>query len=213
VKKKVTITILMWFALLALSGCKAPTPSIVPSPQSTNPAPLYVHYTPPGELNIHLEFDYPSDWVLIETIEYASVDTTIVSLVDARSNALKTPAPLDEPLPPDDFGTVSITVEPLEPGHTPELEILTWKETYSGMSGRTVLSDYKTTIDGYEASVLEYQMEPTPEGYPSLMFVRRTVFAINEQLYTIFLVIAEKDRGGEFEQGYEYFFDSLKIVQ
>ena len=35
---------------------------------------------------------------------------------------------------------------------------------------------------------------------------------VNSQLYEIIFTVAEKERGGEFEKGYEYFFDSLKIV-
>jgi hypothetical protein len=35
---------------------------------------------------------------------------------------------------------------------------------------------------------------------------------VNDQLYEIFFNIAEKDRGGQFDKGYEYFINSLKIV-
>ena len=66
-------------------------------------------------------------------------------------------------------------------------------------------------IDGYNASVLEYQVND-PENYPSLMFNRRIFFIVKDQMYEFFFTVAEKDRGGEFEQGYEYFFNSLKIV-
>ena len=52
----------------------------------------------------------------------------------------------------------------------------------------------------------------TPESYTSLMFARRRFFVVKDQMYEIMLTIAEKDRGGEFEKGYEYFFNSLKIV-
>ena len=74
-----------------------------------------------------------------------------------------------------------------------------------------VLYDYKISIDGYDASVLEYQIEPI-EDYTSLMFARRIFFRVEDQMYTILFMVAEKERGGEFEKGYEYFFNSLKVV-
>jgi hypothetical protein len=45
-----------------------------------------------------------------------------------------------------------------------------------------------------------------------LMFARRTYFMVNGQVYEIIFTVADKDRGGEFDKGYEYFFNSLKIV-
>jgi hypothetical protein len=44
------------------------------------------------------------------------------------------------------------------------------------------------------------------------MFTRRIFFIAYDQVYTIDVAIAKQDRGGEFEQGYDYFFKSLKIV-
>jgi hypothetical protein len=47
---------------------------------------------------------------------------------------------------------------------------------------------------------------------------RKIFFIAKNQLheiyetYEIHFTIAEKDRGGEFEQGYEHFFNSIKIV-
>jgi len=74
-----------------------------------------------------------------------------------------------------------------------------------------VLNDYETTVDGREAYILEYQTDDR-ETSPSLMFNRRVFFMVKDQLYQITFTVAEKERGGEFEQGYEYFFNSLKIV-
>jgi hypothetical protein len=69
------------------------------------------------------------------------------------------------------------------------------------------------TIDGYDAIAFEYQVEPTDNnGYTSLMFERNIFFVVKDQLYQITFLVAEKERGGEFEKGYEYFFNSLKIV-
>jgi hypothetical protein len=35
---------------------------------------------------------------------------------------------------------------------------------------------------------------------------------VNGQVYEIIYSVAEKDRGGEFDKGYDYFLNSLKIV-
>ena len=70
---------------------------------------------------------------------------------------------------------------------------------------------YQTTVDGRDAYVLEYQTDDL-ESSPSLMFNRRVYFMVNDQVYEIIYTVAEKDRGEEFESGYEYFFKSLKIV-
>ena len=73
------------------------------------------------------------------------------------------------------------------------------------------LNDYKVKIDGYDTRVIEYQIND-PESYSSIMFERRLFFIIKDQVYEIYFTIAEKDRGGEFEQGYEYFSKSIKII-
>ena len=75
----------------------------------------------------------------------------------------------------------------------------------------TVLNDYKTTVDGRDAYILEYQTDDL-ETSPSLMFNRRVFFMVNNRVYEIIYTVAEKDRGGEFDKGYEYFFKSLEIV-
>lgn len=74
-----------------------------------------------------------------------------------------------------------------------------------------LLDDYKITVDEYDASVLEYQMND-PENYTSLMFARRIFLVVNDQFYEFYFTVADKDRGGQFDQGYEYFISSLKIV-
>jgi hypothetical protein len=49
-------------------------------------------------------------------------------------------------------------------------------------------------------------------GYPTIMFERRTYLVIESKLHTIFFQIAQGKRGGEFEQGYERFMESLEII-
>ena len=74
-----------------------------------------------------------------------------------------------------------------------------------------VFRDYRVKVGGNDASVLEYQVDDF-ETSPSLMFYRRTYFMVNGQIYEIIYSVAEKDRDGEFGQGYAYFFNSLKIT-
>lgn len=197
---------------LVLSSCSSTSP-FIPNIQTGTSAVSYIHYIPPKEFNMQLEFDYPSSWVLEEITKYMSLNLRIITLLDPRSPAAQTPHPtFDGSHPPvNDFGKVSIIVKPLELGHTPETEIATYKKKNGGINGSIFLSDYKIIIDGYDASAVESQFGPV-EGHPSLMFNKLIFFVVDDQLYEIDFTIAEKDRGSEFEKGYEYFFNSLKIV-
>src|SRR5688500_17113717 len=100
---------------------------------------------------------------------------------------------------------------PSRPGRTAETELKSHKQNYSNIHWMTVLNDYETTVDGREAYILEYQTDDR-ETSPSLKFNRRVFFMVKNQLYEIIYTVAEKDRGGEFDNGYEYFFNSLEIV-
>ncbi len=73
----------------------------------------------------------------------------------------------------------------------------------------------KIKIDGYDAYVLEIQIDTKgafADIYTSVMFGRTIFFIAYDQVYTIDFLVAERERGGEFEKGYDYFFNSLKIV-
>lgn len=193
-----------------LSPLSTATAGISPSKtprRSPTAVPPYIHYDSSKRPDIHLEFDYPSSWVFGTSIE---PDMVIISLGDSRFLTLPTPAYDDIHPAPNDFGNIDIWVTSLEAGQTPDTELETLKKSYNETWWIKVLGDYKTTIDGYDASVLEYQVDD-PEGYAP-MFERRIFFVIGDHMYEIFFEVAVKDRGGEFEQGYEYFFNSLKVV-
>jgi hypothetical protein len=114
---------------------------------------------------------------------------------------------------PSDFGRVSIRIQPENSNQTLDTLVEAYKQGHSGSSWITALDDYQIKIDGYNALVLEYQIEPFDNnGYSSLMFERDLLFVIKDQIHQITFTIAEKDRDGEFEKGYEYFFNSLTIV-
>jgi len=203
-------------ATFMLYGCGVATPIITATPLSPTVAPLvitptqpsptaappYIHYSPPKWHKVHLEFDYPGSWVL----EYR-YSLTIVSLLDPRFRTLPTRAPNEAHGTPSDFGSVAILIQDANL----ETIIEAHKQGYSNAGWITVLNDYKITINGYDAYVFEYQVD-SAELYASVMFERDIFFAIKDQVYQIIFLVAEKDRGGDFEQGYEYFFNSLKIV-
>lgn len=203
-----------------LAGCGVMAPTTTPTPD-WQPMPTYIHYVPPSDVseyrhytpsesfNFHLEFDYPSYWWLQEHSDEVAILS--VFLGDPRFLTLPTPSPSDFHPTPNDFGSVDIWIMPSKPDQTPDTELESHKQSYSEISRMTVLGGYKATIDGHDASVLEYQTND-PETSPSLMFNRRVYFMVNGQVYEIIFTVAEKERGSEFEKGYEYFFNSLKIL-
>jgi len=184
--------------------------SCTPEVSPVTNMPKYVHYK---SLKVGLEFDYPGTWLFNE-MTLSETDITILSLKDPRFKTLPTPWQ-EEPHPiPNDYGVIDIWVSPSTPVQTPDNELEALKSNYSRTSWMTVLGTYRTSIDGHDASVLEYEIYPTETegGNPSVMFNRRIFFIANDKLYKLYFTVAEKDRGGEFEQGYEYFFNSLQIA-
>ncbi len=176
-----------------------------PTPlQSPTALPPYTQYTPLKGFNIHLEFDYPSSWTFSERRH-------VISLGDPRFLILPTPVPPDFHPTPNDYGSIDIWITPIQPGQTVNSEIESLKQAYSNEPHIKLLQNYKTEVDGHDAGVLEYQIQ-LPETHTSMMFDRRIFFIVEDQMYEILVEIAEKDRGGEFEKGYEYFFKSLKIM-
>jgi hypothetical protein len=201
-KLQVWQTLLASILIFLIAAC-----GISPSTES----PPYIHYKQSKSLNIHLEFDYPSSWIFSEEMRGANI--MVLGLSDPRFLSIPTPSPA-EPHPAwGDFGSVSIFIFPLESNWTLDLEVAAVKKANSGTDLVTISDDYEIKIDGYDAKVLEYQIEPSPDGYPSQMFERNIFFIVKSQIYKLFFTIAEKDRGGEFERGYEIFIDSLKIIR
>lgn len=205
----------IWDLLLASTlvfapiSCGVDLSAITRTLQPPTPVPQYIHYIPPEAFNVHLEFDYPGYWVLRDGKPYTNI--VVISLDDPRYFTLPTPSSDGLHPPPSDFGSILISITPRKPGQTPKTEVELHKKGYIGTDWRIYLDDYETKIDGVDASVLEYQIQPA-EYYPSTMFERRIFFVIDDQLYEIIFTVAEKERGGEFEQGYEYFFNSLRIL-
>lgn len=195
-------------------GCGKARPTDTPTPQwqpmptytfhvSPSNASEYTHYTPSEAFNIHLEFEYPSYWWLQENIDE-------IVLRDPRFLTLPTPSDDFHPTP-NDLGSIYIWIMPSEPGQTPDTELASHKEAYSEIHRIKILRDYKITLNGRDASVLEYQVDD-PETSPSLMFYKRIYFIVNEQVYEIIFSISENDRNGEFEQGFKHLINTLKVM-
>lgn len=198
----------VWQILLAcmLAGCDIST--FKPTPAELPP---YTHYKPTKLSNVHLEFDYPGDWIYFEKREWMRI--AFISLEDHRSETLPTPSPPDYHPAPNDYGYIRIWIREGKPGQTPETEVEMLMQAYSRNTYRyTVLDEFETTIDGYKASVLEYYDKEPMENYFALRFNRKTFFMINNHMYEISFSITDSERGSEFEQGYEYFINSVKII-
>ena len=188
--------------MLLLTGCGVSAPS---------PKPPYIHYTPSKSSTIHLEFDYPSSWIFSEG-KIQDTDFILISLGDPRFLTVPTRAPNESHGTPSDFGSVNIIIQPVE-YQTLNSRVEGYKQGHSNSSWIIPLNEYEIKVDGYDALVLEYQIEPIGDnGYTSLMFDRDVFFAIKDKTYQIAFTVAEHERSGEFEKGYEYFFNSLKIV-
>jgi hypothetical protein len=178
---------------------------IVPPSNKTE----YVHYVPSENFQIRLEFDYPSYWWLEEYID--EIGSVNLLLRDPRFVDLPTPTDNSMHPAPNDLGFVTIWIMLHESGQTPESELQSHKLDYSQIPRMKVLDDYKIKLDGEDAHVLEYLVDD-PETSPSVMFYKRIYFAVNDRVYEIIYSVAEKDRGGEFDKGFDYLLKSLKIT-
>lgn len=205
------IRYIFFVAIFFLTACGEAIPTDTPIVRSPTPVPPYIHYTPPQGSDIHLEFDYPGS-ALFSTEQISPTDIMIIGFADPRFITVPTRAP-DEPHgTPSDFGRVMIRIWPIESHQTLDDLIKPFKEGYSNSTWITELNSYEIKVDGNDAVVLEYQINENFELYPSTMFERNIFFIAKNQMYQINFLVAERERGGEFEQGYEHFFRSLRIL-
>ena len=171
----------------------------------------YIHFN--QKHNVHLEFDYPSSWLLYERGEFSNIDS--ICLDDPRFETLSTPSPPNYHPTPNNYGFICIWITEVESGHESETEVEALKKNYNLEIERlrfTILDSYELIIAEQKSSVLEYYDNEPMEGYYALMFNRRIFFIVDNQMYQIFFSVAEEERGGEFEQGYEYFLSSLNVT-
>lgn len=198
---------IMCIIAVVLAGCDKVKPHTTQTMDSPTDVPPYNHFAPSKDIIFHLEFDYPSSWIFEYRAEYE--DLVRIFLEDPRYHTLIRYE--DGLYPINDFGNVFIFSRPAEENETSDTEIEIIKQNKNLISRMEILGEYKITIDGYPASVFEYNLDD-PESYSSVMYNKTIIFIVDGQQYFIDFMVATKDRGGEFEQGFEYFFNSLKIV-
>lgn len=212
ISNRIWIVLLTSLQIFLVYGCDVSKFPITSTPQTPTALPPYIHYAPSEGFDVRLEFAYPSAWVFGQD-KMHDFDFMTIELGDPRFRTLPTPPSDPDYLyrTPNDFGSITIWVLPAKPNQTSDNELENRRQAYSEEPMITLLSNYRITIDGYDAGVLEYQLND-PENYTSLMFVRRIFLVVDNQYYEIYYEVSVKDRGGDFEQGYEYFFNSLRIV-
>jgi hypothetical protein len=170
----------------------------------------FVHYFPSENFDFDIEFDYPNSWWLQEHTDEIAMES--VFLGDPRFLTLPTPSYETHHPIPNDFGSVYIWVMSQRHAQNPNTELEEHRESYNNTHWMKVLDSYTTNIDGYYATVLEYQIEPFDNGYTDLMFGKRIYFMVKRQVYEIIFTVADKDRGGDFEEGFDYLLNSIKII-
>lgn len=188
------------------------TPTVLVAPSATfTSAPPYIHYTPPQESNYHLVFDYPGYWRFQEG-KYPYAEGHSIFLSDPLILTVPTKDLNYSGHELDSYGSVYIWIEPLPANQTLEGIVQKQKENILGgnVNTRALLADYAVKIDGYAAYVIE--ILNNADVHTSTMFDRTLYFVVEDLFYRINFSVSVDERGGEFEKGYEYFINSLKIV-
>lgn len=204
------------FILLLIIGCNAmdssrtQVPTVTPSfLYSPTPVPQFFHYSTASGSDIYIEFDYPSSWGMGDDLQESRLNIT---LYDPRYFTLPTPSPGDNHPIANDFGYINIRIRPIQSDES--FQQLVDEFANAGVSFRVDLRNYQRKMANQDSFVFEYLItENNPDIYTSEMFGRKIFFEVNHFIYSITFMIAEKDRENEFEQGYEYFLDSIKVVR
>jgi hypothetical protein len=206
-------TLFISIMMFMLIGCTATTPTVTPPALATSliATPSYIHYLPSEASNTGLEFDYPS-YLVFNDDKPQYRDGLVIFLGDPRLLTVPTRVPGQSHGTPSDFGSVHIYIEPAKPDQTLDSLVKAQKQIDIDANPITFLCDYQIEIDNQKAHVIE-TLNDYPEVYTSVMFNRKIFFIVNDRVYMIDFFVSEKERGGEFEKGYEHFFNSLKIVR
>ncbi len=213
-KRYFSCWILEIFALTILCvGCNGSKPIAANASASTNPSSQFIHFQPSAGSIIRLEFDYPSDWVFSEEYQYPNTDLVTMGLIDPKMLTIPTFS-AEEPFPlPSDYGRIFIDVEPLK-NETLESRFESYKQAHKNTTWIKLLSEDQISIDGYDAKVLKFEIEPMDDnGYSATMYGESIYFVVNEMVYKIYFTLAQTERSGEFEQGYKHFLNSMKILE
>ena len=192
-------------AVLILASCLGKTLNQRSSFQTIPPP--YLHYISHENSKAHIEFDYPSSWIFTEKSEHGM---TTVILHDPRFLTFPTMSAESHDPIPTDIGSVVILIQPLS-GKTLASQVNEFRESQNGLVYIKPLNEYQIAINEYNATVFENENN-FGQIYTTTMFERHILFSVQDNMYSINFTIAKNTRGGEFEQGYEYFINSLKIV-
>lgn len=178
---------------------------------STSVSP-YIKYIPSKSSKIQMEFDYPREWIFRDENGINNFGLYQIYLMDPQYLYVPTYDPHDIYITPTDFGAITITSQTINKGRTVDTLFDEYKNSSINTPFVKFVDEYKTQVDGNDALVLECQIEPYPDnGYSSTMFSRTIFFGNKDQLYEIIFEVSVKDRGGDFEKGYDHLIDSIKF--
>lgn len=188
------------------------TPTVFVAPSATfTPAPPYIHYTPQKESNVHIEFDYPGYWYFNEG-KYPYTEVYSIFLSDPLILTVPTKDPNSSNDIPSNYGRIYVRIEPIKDGQTLSDLVNAYRNgVQEALHYIVLIREYPIMVDGQDAYAFEIYND-TPEMYSSNMFERTTFFVVEDRNYSIDFVISVDERGGEFEKGYEYFINSLRII-
>ena len=216
--KRITVSYIFLanMVLLELFGCNVSPATVQTLPTTPSPAysptvkPLFFHYTSATQSNIYLEFDFPSSWGLGDDVQSNEIS---IALYEPRYFTVPTEAAPDENHPPmNDFGVIDVWVHAQRTDESFDEYVQKFAKDES-YDHKTVLGKSSTQVAGVNAVVIETRLDKNfAEIHIEEMFVKDIFFTNDNLIYEIRLTIAVKDRGNEFEKGYEYFISSLKIT-
>lgn len=189
------------------SPINAPTPVLTPNSLIHNPP--YLHYSSQEEFDIHLEFDYPDYWTIYED---NSPGFVFINLTDSRVLIYSTQDPNQPHTNADIFSKIYIWT------YTPQTN-----ETYISVVSDfqhlclqenpkvKFIDNYQIIIDEIDANVVECMVQ-NEFDYSSFEFARKTIFQVENQIYVVDLTLVDNELRNQFEQGYDYFLNSIKIT-
>jgi hypothetical protein len=173
----------------------------------------YIIYIPIKSDLIRLKFYYPADWDISEEHRIDNTKIAKIGLADPRFRSLPTQIPNTSTYVSNDFGRITIVVQPITETINYETLIDSYRDGGNNSQWIIPINEYQLIVDNLNAIALEYQLEPYDDnGYLSTMFERTIFFMQGDQIYQISLIMAQNDRYNSFEKGYDNFISSLMIV-
>lgn len=196
------LSLLLVILIMAMTSCSDKKFTAAP----INAQQQAGHFDPIPDLPF--EFEYPPEWGLVSINRtYEELGNVGLILVDPRT---PTPDPSIRNLEVTSYGFIALW------NYYPTTNLSA--DVDSMVSGRALTSrfelqnDYWITLSGYPARVVEYVVNPTLTGYDTQMFEKRVFVYAQENIFEIYFITPQNERGGEFEKGYERLMERLKII-